>query len=95
MMVGVGVGGLGGPVYLSLEGRNYRLEDSNSITSSRPLIHQVGERQRSGRTGGRTGRRTGGRDASEQSGPEVRAGEARGFMQVKEGNVQSGALMGV
>lgn len=30
-----------GAVYLSLEGRNYRLEDSNSITSSCALIHHV------------------------------------------------------
>lgn len=51
---GVGWGG-GGPVYLSLEGRNYRLEDSNSITSSRPLIHHVGgdaDEQTDGRTDG-------------------------------------------
>lgn len=30
-----------GAVYLSLEGRNYRLEDSNSIISSSPLIHHI------------------------------------------------------
>lgn len=30
-----------GAVYLSLEGRNYRLEDSNSITSSCAVIHHV------------------------------------------------------
>lgn len=28
-------------VYLSLEGRNYRLEDSNSIISSSALIHHI------------------------------------------------------